>query len=767
MTDPAKLAQEHGLTVDEFQRLGQHLGRLPSLTELGIVAAMWSEHCSYKSSRVHLARLPSTGERVVVGPGENAGAVDIGDGQVAVFKMESHNHPSFIEPYQGAATGVGGICRDIFAMGARPVALADCLRFGKPEHPRTSFLVSGVVAGIADYGNAFGVPTVAGDVAFDDSYNGNILVNVLCVGVAARSRIARATAGTPGNSIVYLGAKTGRDGIHGATMASAEFVADEASIKDHRPAVQVGDPFTEKLLLEACLELLACDCVIGIQDLGAAGLTSAAVEMAARAGSGADLDLDRVPAREIGMTPYELMLSESQERMLLAVAQGREQEVLAVADKWDLDAVRIGQVTDSGRLIVRMGGQVHADLPIQFLADGLVYERPCARPAEVSANAPETGPAVPGAADHVLDDVRDLGSAWLALLGAPTIASKSWVYGQYDHMVGHSTVVRPGAADAGVIRILPPGPDAADAIGTPTKGLAISAGCDSRYVHLDPRAGAALAVVENYANLVAVGARPLAVTNCLNFGNPEKPEIMWQLSEAVDGLADACRALDTPVVSGNVSLYNETDGQAIKPTPMVAMIGLLDDVARHLLMGFARPGDAIAVAGELAGSLVGSAYLAHLSKRTAGSLAVFDPARHKPVFAAVQALHARALLHSAHDISDGGLAVAVAESALAARAPMSVELAIGDHTGRIDELFFGEAPARFVVSLALDRIDDARQVAADLGAPFMVIGQTVEAGSAERATLRAAIGDRRVALSLADARRAYESGFAKVLSRGP
>ena len=558
----AELAAGHGLTPDEWRRLLDALGRTPTWTELGMVSVMWSEHCSYKSSRVHLGQLPSTGPRVLVGPGENAGVVDIGDGQAVVFKMESHNHPSFLEPYQGAATGVGGICRDVFTMGARPIALADCLRFGRPDHPRTAYLLGGVVAGVGGYGNSFGVPNVAGDVGFDPSYDGNILVNAFCLGLARADRLFMGTASGVGNPVLYVGSRTGRDGIHGATMASAEF---GEGAEEKRPAVQVGDPFMEKLLLEACLELMASDALVGIQDMGAAGLTSSSVEMAARAGAGIDVDLARVPQREVGMTAYELLLSESQERMLLVVHEGREAEALAIFDKWDLDAAVIGRVTDSGRVVMRMGERVCADLPADLLAEGLKYDRPRARPAYLDRTE---------AAD--LGGVRvpeDLGQTLLSLMASPTIASKEWVWRQYDHNVRHGTVVRPGSAGAGVVRVLVPGEPGRQ------KGVAITAGCLQRMVYLAPYEGSRLCVAEAYANLSAVGATPLAVTDCLNFGSPERPEIMWQFAESVKGLAEACRTLETPVVSGNVSFYNETDGAPIRPTPMIAMVGLLDDCA--------------------------------------------------------------------------------------------------------------------------------------------------------------------------------------------
>jgi phosphoribosylformylglycinamidine synthase II len=715
------LAAEHGLNADEYQRLVDALGRVPSHTELGIASVMWSEHCSYKSSRVHLSGLPTEGPRVIQGPGENAGVVDIGDNQAVVFKMESHNHPSFIEPHQGAATGVGGICRDVFTMGARPIALADCLRFGRPDHARTPYLIGGVVAGIGGYGNAFGVPTVAGDVAFDPSYDGNILVNAFCLGLARADRIFLGRAAGVGNPVIYVGAKTGRDGIHGATMASAEFGALGEDAQAKRPNVQVGDPFMEKLLLEACLELMSSDVLVGIQDMGAAGLTSSSVEMAARARAGIELDLERVPQRERHLTPYELMLSESQERMLMVVHQGREAEALAVFDKWDLDAAVIGRVTDTGRICVRMNGQVYADMPVPLLAEGLRYERPMRRPAYLDQTEAFTPASVPEPADNAADLDRVL----LALIGNPSIASKEWVYRQYDHDVRHGTVLRPGAADAAIVRVLVPTPrSAGDAQPARAKGVAITAGCQSRYVYLAPYEGTRLVIAEAYANLVAVGATPLAVTDCLNFGNPERPEIMWQLAESIRGMADALRALEVPVVSGNVSLYNETDGKAIKPTPMIAMVGLLEDAAQHATMSFRRAGDLVAVVGDLAGDLAGSSYLDHIHGQVSGVPARLDIDRHRPVFDAVLALVQAGHLASAHDISDGGLAVAVAECAVTASRPLGLSIDLPAHIDtRADEVLFGEAPARFVISFDPTAIDAVQAICAARGAPLHVVGQ--------------------------------------------
>lgn len=759
------LAREHGLSDSEYDTLCKTLGRIPTFTELGIVSVMWSEHCSYKSSRVHLNTLPTEGERVIQGPGENAGVVDIGDGQAVVFKMESHNHPSFIEPYQGAATGVGGICRDVFTMGARPIALADCLRFGAPAHERTNQLVRGVVAGIAGYGNSFGVPTVAGDVAFDDSYNGNILVNAFCLGLADADRIFLGAASGVGNPVIYVGAKTGRDGIHGATMASTEFGENADA---NRPAVQVGDPFMEKLLLEACLELMSLDCLVGIQDMGAAGLTSSSVEMAARAGSGIELDLERVPQREADMTPYELMLSESQERMLMVVERGEQQRVFDIFAKWDLDAVTIGRVTDSGRVVVRMNGRTYADLPAEFMAEGLTYERPMTRPAYLAHTATFEPPVL---AEQPAQQSEAMAQALLELLGSPSIASKAWVYEQYDFNVRHGTLVRPGTADAGVVRVLSDARCEHNGESNPPheKGVAISAGCTSRYVYLAPRSGTQLVVAEAYANLVAVGATPLAVTNCLNFGNPEKPDIMWQFAESVRGLGDACRALGTPVVSGNVSLYNETQGNAIKPTPMIAMVGLLDDGANYVLTGFRAPGHAIAVlsatrAGCVRGSLAGSAYLATCGGTVAGVPVAFDVAQHKPVFDALLAMHRARLPMSAHDMSDGGLALALAESVIDAEVPLDAVVEIPDADVRIDEALFGEAPARFIVSLSDNDIERAQTIAVDHGVMLTRIGTTLEPRSTgAEPSLSIAFGEVRIEVPVATANAVFRSGFSRVV----
>ena len=703
------LAKEHGLSADEFRRVHEILGRAPTYTELGIFSVMWSEHCSYKSSRIHLRNLPTSGPRVIQGPGENAGVVDIGDGQAVVFKMESHNHPSFIEPYQGAATGVGGILRDVFTMGARPIACLDSLRFGRADHPKTRHLVEGVVAGIAGYGNAFGVPTVGGEVYFDRSYDGNILVNAMAVGLANTDKIFYGKAKGLGNPVLYFGAKTGRDGIHGATMASAEF--DDQS-ESKRPTVQVGDPFTEKLLLEACLELMSSDVLVGIQDMGAAGLTSSSVEMAARAGNGLELDLDRVPRRETGMTAYECMLSESQERMLAVVHAGREAEALAVFAKWDLDAAVVGRVTDTGKIVVKEGGTVRAEIPIAPLAEGLRYERPF---------QPPTGIAAERALDvAALAQPSDLGATLLTLMASPNIASKEWVYRQYDHMVRLGTVVRPGA-DAAVIRIVDGAKDPATA-----KGLALTTDCNSRFCALDPYQGARLAVAEAFRNVSCVGGEPLAVTDCLNFGNPERPDVMWQLVEAIRGLGDACRALGTPVVSGNVSLYNETDGKGVKPTPTIGMVGLLPVAADAVAAGF--EGDCtIALLGVNSDEIGGSEYLDVVHGRQAGAPPKLDTARELAVGRACRAMVRAHVVVSAHDCSEGGLAVALAESCIQPQRPglptVGATVKLSDAI-RADLLLFGEAPSRIVISFRPEREAEVRAIAAREEAPLEVIGAT-------------------------------------------
>jgi phosphoribosylformylglycinamidine synthase len=692
---PETLAQ-HNLTAEEYGRIVAALGREPNLTELGLFSVMWSEHCSYKSSKVHLRTLPTAGPRVLQGPGENAGAVDIGDGLAAVFKIESHNHPSFIEPYQGAATGVGGILRDIFTMGARPVAILDSLRFGPPEDPRNRRLLAGVVAGIGGYGNAFGCPTVGGEVAFDDCYSLNPLVNAMCVGIAPADRIFRGRADGVGNTVFYVGAKTGRDGIHGATMASAEFGAGS---EEKRPTVQVGDPFMEKVLLEACLEALKTGAVVGIQDMGAAGLTCSTSEMAARAGTGIEIDIDRVPKRETGMSAYEVMLSESQERMLLVAARGREDEVRAVFEKWDLHAEPIGAVTADGRLRIRSGSRVEADVPTAALTEGApVYDRPWVAPTNPAAEVDVLA----------LPPPLDLGATLLRLLASPTIASKRWIYRQYDSTVRTNTLVGPGS-DAAVVRVK----------GT-KKALAISVDGNGRYCWLDPYEGAGLAVAEACRNVAAAGAVPIGGTNCLNFGNPEKPEVMGQFARAVAGMGDACRALGVPITGGNVSLYNETDGRAIFPTPVIGVVGLLEDAGRPLRRWFVSEGDDVYLLGRTADDLGGSELVEVVHGEVAGRPPRLDLQAEKRLHALLAEGAARGVLLSAHDLSEGGLCVALAECCFRGEGPGvggSFEVPGGL---RDDVLLFAESPSRAIVTSR----DDLRlaELARRHGVPWARIG---------------------------------------------
>ena len=702
----------HGLSAEEYRRLLEILGREPTITELGIFSVMWSEHCSYKSSRRHLRRFPTDGPRVLQGPGENAGAVDIGGGLAAVFKIESHNHPSFIEPYQGAATGVGGIIRDIFTMGARPIALLDSLRFGPLEDDdggtaaETVRLVDGVVAGIAGYGNSIGIPTVGGEVAFEPGYAGNPLVNVFCLGVAKADRLAKGVASGAGNPVYYVGARTGRDGIHGATMASAEF--DDRSA-DNRPAVQVGDPFMEKLLLEACLEVMQTDALVGIQDMGAAGLTCSTCEMAARGGVGIDIDVSRVPQRETGMTPYEIMLSESQERMLLVARRGREAEVERVFDKWDLHAVRIGEVTGDGRLRVRDRGRTVAEIPNRELADGApMYDRPTRYPAylEEAQRLDVSALSVPA----------DLTRTWLDLLAAPVVASKRWVYRQYDHMVRTNTVALPGLG-AGVVRIKGTG-----------RALAMSVDGNGRYAWLDPREGGRLAVAEAARNVACAGAVPIGATNCLNFGNPERPDIMWQFVQAVDGIAEGCRALGIPITGGNVSLYNETDGRAIYPTPVLGVVGLIEDAGQVLTRLFPVAELDIVLLGDPAGGLGGSEYLKRVHGLVRGRPAPVDFDRETALQRLVVDASRRGMLCSAHDCAEGGLAVALAECSIESGgvgARVDLPVSTGSNDGfDVVRTLFGESPSRIIVSVTGARQAELLARARDLGVPAAVIGRT-------------------------------------------
>ena len=725
------LALAHGLTAQEYDRIIRRLGREPSFTELGLFSALWSEHCAYKHSRVFLRRLPTAGPRVLQGPGENAGIVDLGDGLALVLKIESHNHPSFIEPFQGAATGVGGILRDIFTMGARPLALLDSLRFGDPANGKTRYLINGVVSGISWYGNCIGIPTVGGEVGFAPEYNGNPLVNVMCVGLVRHDRILRARAEGIGNPVFYVGAKTGRDGIQGAIMASATF--DEGA-EDRRPTVQVGDPFREKLLLEACLEAMAAGLVLGIQDMGAAGLACASSEMPARAGTGMELELSRVPRREAGMTPYEIMLSESQERMVLVVAKGREADLREIFDKWELDAVEIGRVTDDGILRVWMEGQLAAEVPVKALTDEApVYERP---------TEPPPGLDVLRAFDPLsLAEPTSYDQALLAVLAAPTVASKEWVWRQYDHQVGINTLVLPGS-DAAVLRIK----------GT-RKAIALTTDGNSRYVLLDPYAGAAMAVAEAARNLTCSGALPLAVTDCLNFGSPERADVLWQFSQAVDGIAEACRALEIPVVSGNVSFYNETGGCVIPPTPIIGMAGLLEESERRATQWFKGEGDRIGLLGPDAVSLGGSEFLWTFHRRVVGPLAPLDLKLERNIEFACRTAIEEGLCASAHDCSEGGLAVALAEACITGPVFLGADVALPPDA-RTDLILFGEGPSRIVVSVPHGAQRHFEALMREWRVPWKWIGTV----AGKRLAIRVG-GDLIVNLSLAELSHAWRSGF--------
>ena len=739
MITPEVIAQ-HNLTLDEFSRIKELLGREPNLVELGVFSVMWSEHCSYKSSRVHLKRLPTSGERVIVPPGENAGVVDVGDGWCAAFKIESHNHPSFIEPFQGAATGVGGILRDIFTMGARPIAALNSLRFGSLDDPkngqRNRSLFAGVVAGIAHYGNAFGVPTVGGEVAFDDAYALNPLVNAFALGLVRKDQIFFGKATGVGNPVLYVGAKTGRDGIHGATMASAEF--DEEAL-EKRPTVQVGDPFLEKLLLEACLEAMRSGAIAGIQDMGAAGLTCSTCEMAARGDSGIEIDLSLVPQRESDMTAYEMLLSESQERMLIVAHKGRSKEVIEIFAKWDLDAVVIGHVQDDSRMRVKHNGEIVCDVPVKALTDEApIYERPMrsavrSQESGVENQDKELSPdKTPNSELQTPDSglqTPDFNVTLLELLSSPNLASKEWVYRQYDHMVRTNTAVLPGA-DAAVVRIK-----------ETRRALAIALDGNGRYCAVNPREGAKLVVAEAARNVVCVGAQPIAITNCLNFASPERPEVMWSFSEVIDGIAEACRAFNTPVVSGNVSFYNETEGRGVLPTPVIGMLGLVDDIKRVLQPGFKNPGDFIALLGITREDLSVSQYAdsirsptvreglaekdALADARASDTLRVpqldFDAERaaQTAVLRAVE----NGLLRSAHDCSDGGLAVALAESCFSSNNRPAFGADI-DITGEYDlaTRLFSETPSRIIVSFDQANLGDIEEIVAAASCPMTLLG---------------------------------------------
>lgn len=705
-----ELIEAQGLTREEYERIVSLLSREPNLVELGIFGVMWSEHCSYKSSKIHLQRLPTTGDRIIQGPGENAGIVDIGDGWCAVFKIESHNHPSFIEPYQGAATGVGGILRDIFTMGARPVAAMNSLRFGPLDEPANRAIMAGVVKGIGDYGNAFGVPTVGGELMFAPCYSKNPLVNAFALGLVRRDQIFYAQAGGVGNAVLYVGAKTGRDGIHGATMASAEF--DEQSM-EKRPHVQVGDPFLEKLLLEACLEAIRTGAVIGMQDMGAAGLTCSSCEMGARAGTGIELDLELVPQREKAMSAYEIMLSESQERMLLVVRRGREREVIEVFRKWDLDAVVVGTVTDTGRLVVRRGDEVVVDIPNRLLTESApVYKRPFELPA--SDNGRKT-PLL----WHSLTFPQDFGRVMRKMLTSPNLCSREWVYRQYDYMVRTNTLTRPGR-DAAVIRIK-----------ETRRALAMTLDGHGRYCHLDPREGAKLAVAEAARNLVCVGAEPVAITNCLNFASPERPEVMWAFSEVIDGMAEACQALNTPVTGGNVSFYNETEGRGVYPTPVIGMIGLIDDVSQVISHRFKNVGDTILLLGETFDDLGGSEYLWHIHNMAVGPVPKLTLDRERAVQEVCLLAIRAGVIKSAHDCSDGGLAIALAECCFSGHRreyhgiDIEAELSVaGVPEPMLPSLFlFSESPSRIVVSTDEADVDQLQRLAESRGVPVTRLGR--------------------------------------------
>ena len=687
-------AIDHGLSEDEWKHILRVLNRAPNLTELGIFSVMWSEHCSYKSSRVHLKKLPTTAPWVIQGPGENAGVIDIGDGDAIIFKMESHNHPSFIEPYQGAATGVGGIMRDVFTMGARPIAMLNALRFGEPTHPKTRHLVSGVVAGIGGYGNCMGVPTVAGEVNFHRAYNGNILVNAMCVGLAKTNKIFLSAAKGSGNPVVYVGSKTGRDGIHGATMASAEF--DDAS-EEKRPTVQVGDPFTEKLLLEACLELMATDAIVGIQDMGAAGLTSSSCEMADKGGSGIELNLDRVPCREKGMTPYEMMLSESQERMLMVLKPGREGEAEKIFRKWELDFSVIGVTTDTKRLVLTFKGETVADIPVAALADEApLYERPWIEPER-----PKPLGAIPESASIA----RDLAK----LVASPDLSSRRWIYEQYDSTVMADTVQKPGG-DAAIVRIH-----------RTNKAIAVTCDVTPRYVQADPHVGGQQAVAEVWRNLTSVGATPLAITDNLNFGNPRRPEIMGQFVLAVQGIGEACRALDFPVVSGNVSLYNETNGQGILPTPTIGGVGLMKDVTRNASVPFKVAGDTIILIGDTKGHLGQSIYVREIHGLEEGPAPAVDLKVERRNGEFVRGLISAGRVTTVHDVSDGGLAIAIAEMAMSSGIGASV---VAPKAASRTAFWYGEDQARYVLALSASEAERVLSEAKLAGVPAAKLGET-------------------------------------------
>ncbi len=736
-----QVALDHGLTPEEYESIQRHLGRVPTIEELGVFSVMWSEHCSYKSSRVHLGRLPQSGPSVLQGPGENAGAVDIGGGMAAVFKIESHNHPSFIEPYQGAATGVGGILRDVFTMGARPVANLNSLRFGAADHEKTPFLLGGVVAGIGGYGNSVGVATVGGEGSFDAGYDGNILVNAFTLGVAPADRIFRAVASGCGNPVLYVGSKTGRDGIHGASLlASAEFKEESEQMK---PTVQVGDPFTENLLIEACLEVLTGDDIVAIQDMGAAGLTSSSVEMASRGKVGIRIDLDLIPLRDETLTPYEMLLSESQERMLLVAHKGREEKLAEVFSRWGLDCVVIGEVIEEELFEALYRGQTVASIPVGAVTDDAPrYERPIAAPAERPARFDATTVSVP----------EDLGGMLVRLLASPNLCSRRWVYEQYDCYVGADTVVGPGG-DAAVVRV--------GAIGG---ALAMTTDCNSRYVELDPYIGTQHAVAEAVRNVAVTGAKPLAVSDCLNFGNPEKPEVMWQFSRAIDGMGEACRVFEAPVISGNVSFYNDTRGDSIPPTPVVALVGLIEDAGRTATAGLCEAGHVVYLLGCGEAELEGSEYLYVSAGLTGDRPPAIDLDEEKRTSALCQRLIADGVVGTAHDVADGGLAVALAEMCmLGERVGCRIELSGG---GRPDVELFGESGARILVATAPESEQTVVDAAREAGVRAVRLGDV----RGERLVISVAASERGEArplldVAIAELREGWESTLPAIAER--
>jgi len=725
-----KIVAEHGLAPDEYKRVLHIMGREPTMVELGIFSAMWSEHCSYKSSKVWLKKLPTSAPWVIQGPGENAGVIDIGDGQAAIFKMESHNHPSYIEPYQGAATGVGGILRDVFTMGARPIANLNALRFGDPSHPKTRHLVSGVVAGIGGYGNCMGIPTVGGETNFHAAYNGNILVNAMTVGIARTDRIFYAAAAGIGNPLVYVGSKTGRDGIHGATMASTEFNEDS---EEKRPTVQVGDPFVEKLLLEACLELMATDTIVAIQDMGAAGLTSSAFEMAAKGGLGVIVELDKVPMRETGMNPYELMLSESQERMLIVLKPGSEDQARRIFEKWELDFAVIGHLTDSERMVLSWHGNIVGDIPIPpLVTEAPVYERPFT-----------LTPVPPILAAKDVPAPKDFRASLLEMMACPDLASKAWIWRQYDHLIMGNTAIRPQDGDAALVRV--PGSQ---------KGLAMTSDCTPRYVQAHPETGGRQAVAEAWRNITATGATPLAVTDNMNFGNPQKPEIMGQFAGAVMGMVDACKALDFPVVSGNVSLYNETEGRPILPTPTIGAVGVIDDIAKAVGSRLRQDGLAIVLVGETAGWLGQSLYLREMCGREEGAPPPVDLALERRHGDFVRSQIAARHVDACHDLSDGGLLVALTEMCLGGDMGVTIHLPAG-LVVPAHAFLYGEDQARYLVATGQEEELLAAAVAA--GVPAVQLGYSGGGALTVEGVL---------SIPLADLKNAHETWLPDYMSSG-